>query len=170
MLSHVWVFATPGTVAYQAPLSMGFSSQEYCSGLPCPPPGDLPSPGIEPRSPALQADSLLSKPLGKTKNTRVGSVQFSHSVMSDSLQPHGLQHARPACPSPTPGVYPNSCPLNQWCQPTVSSSVIPFSSCPQSFPASGSFQMSQLFASHGQSTGVSIQHQSFQWKFRTDFL
>ena len=156
MLSHVWVFATPWTVAYQAPLSMGFSSQEYWSGLPCPPPGDLPSPGIEPRSPALQVDSLLSKPPGKTKNTRVGSVQFSHSVVSDSLQPHGLQHTRPACPSPTPGVYPNSRPLNQWCQPTVSSSVVPFSSCPQSFPASGSFQMSQLFASHGQSIGVQL--------------
>ena len=85
----------------------------------------------------------------------ISSVQFSRSVMSDSLQPHGLQHAKPPCPSPTPGVYPNSCPLNRWCLPTISSSVIPFSSCPQSFPASGSFQMSQLFASGGQSIGVS---------------
>ena len=83
------------------------------------------------------------------------SVQFSCSVMSDSSRPRGPQHARPPCPSPTPGVYPNSCPLSQWCHPTVSSSVIPFSSCPQSFPASGSFQMSQLFASGGQSNGVS---------------
>ena len=83
------------------------------------------------------------------------SVQFSHSVMSDPLQTHELQHVRPPCPSPTPGVYPNSCPLSWWCHPTISSSVIPFSSCPQSFPASGSFQMSQLFASGGQSTGVS---------------
>ena len=83
------------------------------------------------------------------------SVQFSHSVMSDSLQPHEPQHARPPCPSPTPGVYPNSSPLSQWCHPNISSSVIPFSSCPQSFPASGSFQMSQLFASGGQSIGVS---------------
>ena len=66
-------------------------------------------------------------------------VQFSCSVMSDSLQPHGLQHARPPCPSPTPGVYSNSCPLSQWCHPTISSSVIPFSSCLQSFPASGYF-------------------------------
>ena len=74
--------------------------------------------------------------------------------MSDSLQPHGLQHARPPCPSPTPGVYPNSCPLSQWCHPTISSSVVPFS-CPQSFPASGSFPMNQLFTSGGQSTGVS---------------
>ena len=75
--------------------------------------------------------------------------------MSDSLQPRGLQHARPPCPSPTPGVYSNSCPLSQWCHPTISSSVVPFSSCLQSFPASGSFQMSQLFESDGQSIGVS---------------
>ena len=72
------------------------------------------------------------------------SVQFSRSVVSDSLQPHGLQHAWPPCPSPTSGVYSNSSPLSQWCYPTISSSVIPFLSCLQSFPASGSFQMSQL--------------------------
>ena len=84
-----------------------------------------------------------------------GSVHFSRSVMSHSLQTHGLQHARPSCPSPAPGVYLNSCPLSQWCHPTISSSVIPFSSRLQSFPALGSFQMSQLFASGGQSTGVS---------------
>ena len=83
------------------------------------------------------------------------SVQFSHSVMSNCLRPHGLQHARPPWPSPTPGVYSNSCPLSQWCYPTISSSVIPFFSCPQSFPASGSFPMSQLFISSGQSIGVS---------------
>ena len=75
--------------------------------------------------------------------------------MSDSLWPHGLQHARPPCPSPTPRVHPNPCPLSQWCHLTISSSVIAFSSCPQSFPASGSFPMSQLFASSGQSIGVS---------------
>ena len=80
---------------------------------------------------------------------------FSHSVMSDSLQPHETQHARPPCPSPTPRVHPNPCPLCWWCHPTISSSVVPFSSCPQSFPASGSFPMSQLFASGGQSIGVS---------------
>ena len=80
---------------------------------------------------------------------------FSRSVMSDSLRPHGLQHARLSCPSPTPGVYPNSCPLSWWWHPTISSSVIPFSSCLQSFPASGSFPMSQLFASSGQSIGAS---------------
>ena len=82
-------------------------------------------------------------------------LQFSCSVMSNSLWPHGLQHASPPCPSPTPRVYPNSCPLSQWCHPTISSSVIPFSSCLQSFPASGSFPMSQLFASGGQPIGVS---------------
>ena len=89
------------------------------------------------------------------QNTWVASVQFSRSVMSDSLRPHGLQHARPPCPSPTPGVYPNSCPVHQWCHPTISSSVVLFSSCPRSFLASGSFQMSQLFTSSGQSIGVS---------------
>ena len=83
------------------------------------------------------------------------SVQFSHSIVSDSLWPHELQHARPPCPSPTPGVHPNSCPLSRWCHPDISSSVIPFSSCPQSLPASESFPMSQLFAWGGQSTGVS---------------
>ena len=82
------------------------------------------------------------------------SVQFSHSAVSDSLRSHGLQHTRPPCPSPTPRVYSNSHPLSQWCHPTIESSVVPFSSCLQSFPASGSFQMSQLFASGGQSTGV----------------
>ena len=82
-------------------------------------------------------------------------VQFICSVMSNSLWPHELQHARPSCPSPTPGVYPNQCPLSRWCHPTISSSVVPFSSCSQSFPESGSFQMSQLFALGGQSTGVS---------------
>ena len=83
------------------------------------------------------------------------SVQFSRSVMSDSLRPHELQHARPPCPSPTPGVYSNSCPSSQWCHPAISSSVVPFSSCPQSLPASGYFPVSQLFASGGQSIGVS---------------
>ena len=83
------------------------------------------------------------------------SVQFSHSVTSDSLRSHESQHARPPCPSPTAEVHPNSCPLSWWCHPTISSSVIPFSSCPQSFPPSGSFQMSQLFPSGAQSIGVS---------------
>ena len=85
------------------------------------------------------------------------SVQFSRSVsvVSETLRPHELQHARPPCPSPTPRVYPNLCASSWWCHPTISSSVVPFSSCPQSSPASGSFSMSQLFASGGQSIGVS---------------
>jgi len=82
------------------------------------------------------------------------SLQFSSSVVSDSLQPPEPQHARPPCPSPTPRVHPNPCPLSQWCHPTISSSVVPFPSCPQSFPASGSFPMSQLFTTGGQSIGV----------------
>ena len=81
--------------------------------------------------------------------------QFSHSVMSNSLRPHGLKHARPPCPLPTPRVYSNLCPLSQWCHPTISSSVVPFSSHLQSFPASGSFPMSRLFISGSQSIGVS---------------
>ena len=94
----------------------------------------------------------------KTKimaSSPISSVQFSRSVMSDSLRPHGLQHARLPCPSPTPGAYSKLCPLCRGCHRTISSSVVPFSSCPQSFPASGSFQMSQLFESGGQSIGVS---------------
>ena len=96
----------------------------------------------------------------KTKFTRnqpmlFSSVQFSCSVVSDSLPPRELQHSRSPCPSPTPGVYPDSCPLSRWCYLTISCSVIPFFSHSQSFPASGSFQMSQIFASGGQSIGVS---------------
>ena len=87
-----------------------------------------------------------------------------------SLHPHGLQHTRLPCPSPTPGAYSNSCPLNWWCHPTISSSAVPFSSRLQSFPASDSFQMSQLFASGDQSIEALASHQSFQWIFRIDFL
>ena len=87
--------------------------------------------------------------------SQFSSVQFSPSVVSDSLQPHESQHARPPCPSPSPRVHSNSRPLSRWCHPTISSSVVPLSSCPQSFPASGSFQMSQLFAWGGQRIGVS---------------
>ena len=83
------------------------------------------------------------------------SIQFSHSVMSNALRPHGCQHTRHPCPSPTPRIYSNSRPLSQWCYPIISSSVVPFSSCPQSFPASGSFQISQYFASGGQGIGAS---------------
>ena len=88
-------------------------------------------------------------------NTIISSVQFRRSAMSNSLRPLEPQHTSPPCPSPTPRVHSNSCPLCQWCHPVISSSFIPFSSCLQSFPASGFFQMSQLFASHGQNIGVS---------------
>ena len=96
------------------------------------------------------------------------SAQFSCSVLSDSLRPHESQHARPPCPSPPPGVHPNSCPLSQWCHPAILSSVIPFFSCPQSLSASESFPLSQLFAWGGQS--IQLQHHSFQWTPRTDLL
>ena len=109
-------------------------------------------------------------------HTQFSSVQFSCSVVSDSLWPHGLQHTRPLCPSPTPRIYSNSHPFIRWCHPTISSSAFPFSSCLQSFPASGSFQMSRLFASSGQRIGLSastsvfpIEH-SGQISFRMDWL
>ena len=124
------LFVTPWTVACLAPVFMEFSMEEYWSGLPFPSPGDLPDSGIEPRSPALQADSLMFEP----------PVQFSHSVVSDSLRPHGLQPARLPCPSPTPGACSNSCPWSRWCHSTISFFVIPFYACLQSFSASGSFQ------------------------------
>ena len=89
------------------------------------------------------------------RTCRLSSVQFSHSVLSNSLRPHESQHARPPCPSPTPGVHSNSCPSSSWCHATISSSVVPFSSWPQPLPASESFPMSQLIARGGQSTGVS---------------
>ena len=92
---------------------------------------------------------------GQSRNVQFSSVQFSRSVVSDSLWPHELQHARPPCPSPTPGVHSDSRPLSRWCHPAISSSVVPCSSCPQSLPASGSFPVSQLFSWGGQSTGVS---------------
>ena len=98
---------------------------------------------------------IISRNAEKISDKIQHQFKFSCSVMSDSLRPHGLQHARPPCPSPTPGVYSHSCPLSRWCHPTISSSVVPFSSCPQCFPASGSFQMNQLFASGGQSIGIS---------------
>ena len=100
-----------------------------------------------------------------------GSVHFSGSVVSHSLRPHELQPARPPCPSPTARVHSNSCPSSWWCHPPISSSVVPFSSCPQSLPASGSFPMSQLFTWGAQIIGVSASaYQSFQWTPRTDLL
>ena len=133
---------------------MGFPRQEYCSGLPFPSPGDLPNPGIKTASltsPAFAAGLFTTS---ATWAAQV-SVQFSCSVVSDSLQPHGLQHTSPSCPSPTPRAYSNSCPSHQQCHPTISRPVVPFSSHLQSFPASVSFQMSRFFASGGQSIRVS---------------
>ena len=101
-----------------------------------------------------QDESVISPPFQTLFPFR--SVQFSCSVVSNSLWPHGLQHARPPCPSPTPRVYSNSCPLSLWCHPAISSSVVPFSSYLQSFPASESFPMSQFFASGGPSIRVSV--------------
>ena len=98
---------------------------------------------------------LVRWPSKAIKDFGFSSAQFNRSVTSNSLQPHGLQHASLPCPSPIPGAYSSSCPLSQWCHPTISSSVIPISSHLQSFPASGSFLVSQFFASGGQSTGVS---------------
>ena len=153
LLSCVQLFVTPWTVAHQGPLSVGFCRQEYWSELPCCPPGNLPNPWIEPMSPTLQADSLLSEPPGKPLlQDHFSSV--THSCLT-LLRPHGLQHARLSCPSPTPGAYSNSCSLSHWCHPTISSSVVPFSSHLQSFSASGSFPVSKFFTSSGQSIGVS---------------
>ena len=151
-LSRARLFATPWTIAYQAPPSMGFPRQGYCSGLPLPSPKE----GVK---------------WCVTEFTTgfFGSVQFSCSVVSDFLLPHGPQHARPPCPSSTAGVYPNSCPLCRWCHPTISSSVVPFSSCLQSFPASGSFQMSQLFNQVAKVLEFQLQYQSFQWTLRIEF-
>ena len=170
---------------------MGFSKQEYWSGLPFPPPGDLPDPGIEPESPVfptLQADSLpadvsrkkifsllflsfmLKILIVKLFDIQFSSVQFSHSVMSDSLRPHELQHTRPPCPSPTPRVHSDSRPSSRWCHPAISSSVVPFSSCPQSLPALESFPW--VNSSHEVSKVLEFQlkHHSFQRTPRTALL
>ena len=101
--------------------------------------------------------------------TTLHSVQFSHSVVSNSLQPHELQYTRPPCPSPTPGIHPNLCSSSRWCHTVIPSSVIPFSSCPQSLPASGSFPVSQLFAWGGQSIGVSASASVFPVNIQDGF-
>ena len=139
-------FLTSWTVARQCPLSMGFPRQEYWSRLLFPSWGGLPNPGIKPaspESPALASGFLTAEPPWKPRSHfQFSSVQFSHSVVSDSLWPHESQHARPPCPSPTPGVHSDSRPSSRWCHPAISSSVVPFSSCPQFLPASESFPMS----------------------------
>ena len=117
----------------------------------------------------LQSHFLISISCIWMLNPLISSIQFSHSVMSNSLRPHELQHARPLCPSLTPEVYSNSCPLNPWCHPTISSSVVPFSHL-QSFPASYLFQ--RVSSSHqvAKVLEFQLQHQSFQWILRTDYL
>ena len=147
---HHWVGTAPTLSAQALSLRWLFSRSVVPDSLR---PHGLQHVSLPCPSPSLGACSS-SYPLSQWCHPNV-SVQFSHSVMSNSLWPHGLEHARPPCPSPTPGVYSNSCPLSRWCHPTISSSVVPFSSCLQSFAASGSFQMSQLFASGGQSIGAS---------------
>ena len=142
-LSRVRVFSTPWTAARQASLSIA-NSQSLLKLM-----------SIESVMPSIHLILCCPLLLPPSIFPSISSVQFSRSVVSDSLQPHEPQHARPPCPSPTPGVHTNPCPLSRWCHPTISFSVVPFSSCPQSFPASGSFQMSQLFALGGQSIGVS---------------
>ena len=162
--SPVRLFMTPWTAAYQAPPSMGFSRKEYWSGVPLPSPhltAQLSSKStylflaknisVSVPSWSLRAQKAIHR-IGKKKKKAIlsyimyASVQFSHSVMSDSLWPHESQHARPHCPSTTPRVHSDSGLSSQWCHPAISSSVFPFSSCPQSLPASESFPMSQLFA------------------------
>ena len=144
LLSCVRLFATPWTVAYQAPLSMRFPRQEYWSGL---------SQFLLFYWVLSVCFKFISKiPANITVNV---SPAVKLKVQSESLWPHELQHAKPPCLSPTPGIYFNPCPSSWWCHPTISSSVIPFFSRRQSFPASGSFPMSRFSASGGQSIGVS---------------
>ena len=140
LLSRVWLSETPWTPACQASLSITNSQS---------PPKPMSIESLMPYN-----HLILCQPFSSHLQSFPAAVQFS-SVVSDSLQPHEPQHTRPPCPSPAPGGYSNSCPLSWWCHPTILSSVIPFSSCLQSFPASESFQMIQLFTSGGQSIGVS---------------
>ena len=135
---------------------MRFSRQEYWSGLPCSPPGDLSNPGIKPASlvsHALQMDSLPLSHLGSQCYGFCCCCLVTQSCPTFG-DPHGLQHPRLPCPSPSPRACSNSCPLNWWCHPTIPSSIMSFSSCLQSFPASGFFLMSWLFASGGQRIGA----------------
>ena len=140
---------------HQVPPSNGFSRQEYWSGLPFPSPGNFPTQGSNPGLPHCRQTLYRLSHQWSQDVVQFSSVHFSCSVVSDSLQPYESQHARPPCPSPTPGVHADSHPSSPWCHPAISSSVVPFSSCPQSLPASESFPMSQLFAWGRQSTGVS---------------
>ena len=160
---HDQLCATLWTVAIQAPLFMGFSRQKYGVGCHALLQRILLTWGSNLCLLGLllwQAGCICSvmrmlQYTSENLNMLLGLVQFSHPVMYDSSWIHGLPHDRLPCPSTTPRAYSNSCPSSQWCHPTISSSVVPFSSRPQSFPATGSFPRSQFFASGGQSIGVS---------------
>ena len=150
-------FLTQWTVIQQAILSMGLSLQEYRSGIAIFSSWESYQTREQPMSPVLPTRAgrfFTTEPFRSPRNN-IRSDQISRLVMSDSFRPHESQHARPPCPSPTPGVHSDSCPSSQWCHPAISSSLVPFFSCAQSLPASESFPMSQLFARGGQSTGVS---------------
>ena len=140
----------------------GISLARLLSGLPFPSPGDYPDPEIETGSPELQANSFTTKP--------ISSVQFNRSAVSNSLRPHELKHARAPCPSPTPGVHSNSCPSSQWCHPAISSSVVPFSSYPQSLDHQSLFQWVNSSHEVAKVLVFQPQHQSFRWTPRTDLL
>ena len=140
LLSSVRLFATPWTIH-------GILQTRILEGVAFPFSRGSSQPRDRTQVSCIAGISLPAEP-------QFSSVHFSRSAMSDSLRPYELQHARPPCPSPTPGTHPNPCPLSWWWHPTISSSVVPFSSCLQSFPASGSFPMSQFFASSGQTIGV----------------
>ena len=163
--NRLWLLTVMGPVIYSQFRAVAQSCPTPCDRMNCSTPGLLSCKGIAPFSASLSHGCLCFLCLcahvafSSYGTSLVGLVikllQFSCSVMSDYLRPHGPQHTRPPCPSPTPGVYSSSCPLSQWCHLTISSSVVPFSSHLQFFPASGSFQMSQFFASGGQSIRVS---------------
>ena len=146
--------------------------QAFWRGLPFPTAGDLRNQRIEPASsasPAFAGRFFTIAPLRNPKYA-FSSVQFSRSVMSDSLWPHELQHARPPCPSPTPGVYSNSCPLNQWCYPTIPSSYVPSPSAFNLSQHQGLFKWVSSSHQVAKLLEFQLQHQSFQWTLRTDLL
>ena len=157
-LSCVWPFATLWTAGFQACLSI--TNSRNLLKL-------MSIESVMPYNYLILCHSLLLPP---SIFPRISSVQSSCSVASNSLQSHEPQHPRPPCPSPTPRVQPNSCPFSWWCHPTVSSSVVPFSSCPQSFAAQGLFQWVSSLHQVAKVLEFQLQHQSLQWIFRTDLL
>ena len=163
--SHVWLFATLWTEAHKTPSPMGFSRQN--TGVGC---HTLLQSIFPTQESKLCLLCLLYWQVGSLPLVPAGSVQFSRSVVSDSLWPHESQHTRPRCPSPTPGIYSNPCPSSQWCHRTISSSVIPFSSCPQPLPASGLVQWVNSLHEAAKVLEFQLQHQSFRWTPRTDLL